>query len=257
MAVWAVALVMAIASGGCGRIGFGLTGNGGTSDAHADTNGTSGDTGSADSPDSFGALAHVTDFSSVPAAAGKTDSFTVTPAAAGDALVFAVGCAGSSVPTAASLTATGWTLTPLSGVLGTTTGPWVVLYGAIAPSTTASTFNVSWTVSNCQIGVAELVDEFSGNDQTGGTTTFDANNGTGGNTGCSTMIMTASANEAIWGACFSGAITAVGSGYTAAIQVGSREWSEYAIRSDPAGTVETVDMSSTGQGIMVAVAIRP
>jgi hypothetical protein len=244
------AVGLALALTACGRFDFDplarAPGGGDDASGQDDGSGPGGD--GAVTP-----ISYVTGWGNVTMTPGKTDSITVQASAAGNAIVMIVGCAGSALPTAVQVSAPGWTFTQLEPIGGTTNGPWGALYGAIAPDTAMATVTVSWTVTNCQVGVAEIADEFA---SAAGTMTFDAHSAVGGMGDCSGQVTTASANEAIWAACLSGGITAFGPSYTQAEMLGNREWSEYKLTTDPTATQETATFISTGPNYIATAAIR-
>src|ERR1051326_5531811 len=105
---------------------------------------------------------------------GLTDTFTAFAGGANDAVVIGVLCTngGSSTPTNVTITASGWNFTRLGTISGSNS--WTAIFGAVAPNTASTVFTVTWTApTNCS-SFSELGDEFSGNDTTGGTTTFDS-----------------------------------------------------------------------------------
>jgi len=187
-----------------------------------------------------------------------TKTFTYTATAANEAVLFALACQGTT-QTTATLSATGWTITQLSAPTGSS-GEWVASFGAIAPNTTQATFTMTWG-SSCVAFMADLVDEFSGNDTTGGTTTFDAHNaGFNASTGqCSITVTPANANDGLWGACID-TVTAVGTGhaYTKGADDTQQDWSEWFILSGGSGVAQTVDFVGTsGQWGEVGATIKP
>src|SRR5215467_15370746 len=192
-------------------------------------------------------------------ATGLTDTFTAQANAANDAIIVGVLCGngGSSTPTNATLTAPVWTFTRLGTIVGASS--WNAVFGAIAPNTSSTTFTVTWTAAtNCTF-IGELGDEFSGNDTTGGTTTFDNTAQTSmANSGCTLNITTGNADDAVWGACWANPVTAVGTGYTLGANDGAGDWSEYKNTTDGAGTWETVNFTAnSGVFNEVAATIKP
>jgi len=182
-----------------------------------------------------------------------TKTFTYTATAANEAVVFALNCGGTT-ETSVSLSATGWTITSLSGVAGAS-GSRIASFAAISPNTTAATFTMTWS-TDCGAFMGDLVDEFSGTDLTGGTTTFDANNSGTGSGSCSITVTPANNNDAVWGAC-EDSVTAVGSGYTKGADDTSQDWSEYKILSGGSGVSQTVNFTGSGTWSEVAVTIKP
>jgi hypothetical protein len=187
---------------------------------------------------------------------GATTTFTYTASATNEAVLFGIGCAGTA-ETTVTLTASGWTTTQLSGPTGAS-GSWIASFGAIAPNTTQATFTITWSGS-CANFINDLVDEFSGNDTTGGTTTFDAHNqGFNASTGqCSITVTPANNNDGLWGAC-QDSVTAVGSGFTKGADDTSQDWSEWQILSGGSGVGQTVNFTGTsGQWEEVGATIKP
>src|SRR5215813_7890683 len=192
-------------------------------------------------------------------ATGLTDTFTAQANAANDAIIVGVLCGngGSSTPTNATLTAPGWTFTRLGTIVGASS--WNAVFGAIAPNTSSTTFTVTWTApTNCTF-FSELGDEFSGNDTTGGITTFDNTAQTAlSNGACTLNITTGNADDAVWGACRANFVTAVGSGYSLGGNDGAGDWSEYKITTDGAGSWETVNFTANdGPFNQAVVTIKP
>lgn len=183
-----------------------------------------------------------------------TNTFTYTPTAANEAVLFAVGCGGTT-ETTATLTASGWTITALSTPTGAS-GSWGASFGAIAPNTSAATFTVTWS-NACASFMADLVDEFSGNDTTGGTTTFDAHNqGTAGSGNCSITVTPANNNDGLWGACID-STTAVGSGFTKGADDTQQDWAEWKILSGGGGSGQTVNFTGSGLWVCMGATIKP
>ena len=251
---------------GCGRYGFDAArtdGQAGDDASDGATMGTGDGAGSGSGSGSgSGALAPVTyagAAASVLGTSGNSQSFTITPFAAGDALVIMVGCAGSQAPTSATLTAPGWTFTPLTTVTTDSAAQVTAAsFGAIVPSASPVTATVTFVGANCNRGKSMLADEFGHIDPTGGTTTFDAHAQATGGGNCTTTITTPSANEAIWGGCYVGtSATGPGSDYTMSASDGIGDFNEYRLTTDPAGTMETVDFANPNGFVIVAVTIKP
>ena len=182
--------------------------------------------------------------------AGATDTFTAAAGAAGDTIVILVACSDATAPTSVTLTAPGWTFALLDALAGSpTTQLYVASFHAAAPDTANATFTVTWSGSTCQVGKAELGDEFAN------VAAIDAHTIGGGNGACSAQLATGHANDAIWGACFDAtSITAVGPGYTKGADNGGGDWSEYKLTADPAGTIEQVTFQSPNVGFEIATA---
>jgi uncharacterized repeat protein (TIGR01451 family) len=191
-----------------------------------------------------GGLVHVGGAAAHPVVTNQTMTFSYTAVGTNDALAILVGCLSPGV-TSMSLTAPGWTFTPISGLVGPSGhSDFISSFGAITPSTAPATFTVTLTGGNgnCSGDGSVLVDEFSGNDITGGTTTFDAHNESLDNT-VSTGICTgapvtpANNNDAIWYACYDN-VTGVGGGYVKGQDDTIGDWSEYKILSGGSGVVQ-------------------
>jgi RHS repeat-associated protein len=196
---------------------------------------------------------------------GLTFTFTASANAANEAVVMGVNCVSNTAATAVSLTASGWTFTRLGsiGFSGSSSG---AVFGAISPNTTSATFTVTWTGAGSCTFHREMGDEFAGTDTTGGTTTFDcgttcsggSNNAHSTNGSCSVNVTTGSANEAVWGVCWpSSSVTALGTGYSAGANDAQGDRAEYKLTTDAAGTLETVNFTSTTTYNAVAVTIKP
>ena len=205
-----------------------------------------------------GVLTHVGGASAHPTPNNSVYSLNYTPVATNDALVVLIGCRDSTV-TAMNLTASGWTLTPISALVGPSGAfDFIRSYGAITPNTTAVTFTVTLTGGgNCSGGdTTIMIDEFSGNDTTGGTTTFDAHNESldNGVIGICTgaPVTPLNNNDAIWYACYDN-VTGVTSGYTKGQDDSTGDWTEYKILSGGAGAAQnpgfTTNPSFTSFGL--------
>jgi hypothetical protein len=209
----------------------------------------------------YAQLAHVSPGCSVTghgsSASATSFTFSCTPGAANDAVAFKVSCAASSTPSSISISATGWTITSLSGVSGSTTAGIAGSFGAIAPGTSATTFTATFgTGAICNSYYDYAVDEFSGNDATGGATTFDAHNQATGSGSCSVNVTPANGSDAIWGAC-EDTTTAVGSGYTKGQDDAGGDWTEYKILSGGNGVAQTVNFTGSGAYVALGVSIKP
>lgn len=188
-----------------------------------------------------------------------TEVFSVTAAHAGDALVFAFSCEAAAVPSMASVTAPGWTITALGPITGSVaTGYWVGSVGTIAPDTMPATFTVTWLViGDCTTQIV-LGDELTNTDPTGGTTTFDAHNEVASTGICSATVITGNDDDAVWASCNTRlGVTATGPGYTKASDDGIGDWTAYKITSDPGGTAETATFTTTGLFVETVVSIKP
>ena len=213
-----------------------------------------------------GVLIHVGGASGHPVVTNQKMTFNYTPVGTNDALTILVGCISPGV-TGMSLTAPGWTFTPISGLIGPSSiSDFISTFGAITPSSDPITITVTLTGGNgnCSGDASVLVDEFSGNDITGGTTTFDAHNesldntvSTGTCTGA--PVTPANNNDAIWYACYDN-VTGVGGGYLKGQDDGIGDWTEYRLLSGGSGVVQNpsfvTNPSFTSFG-MGGVSIKP
>lgn len=218
---------------GCGRIGFDAT--------------VSRDSATAPGDAPAPSIAWRKTLVAINTNAGEnTVTFTVTPLAAGDVALFHTMCPSGAAPTAVTLSAPGWTFTPISPMTGTTAiGFWTASFGAITPSTTAVTWTLEWTDSSACGTLIALGDEFANVAQTGGAITFDAHGEGVGTGNCATTLTTGYDREALWAACTSKtALVAIEPGYTKAADDGTGDWSEYRIANDPAGTAEQLTFTN-------------
>ncbi|MGE5184422.1 MAG: hypothetical protein ACM31C_20270 [Acidobacteriota bacterium] len=240
----ALALVAALPA--CGRIDFDALA--GAHDAAA-----GGDAGD-DAPSA--PVAWVQVFAARHPGAGAADTFATSAAHAGDAIVLEVACSGSTTPTAVTVTAPGWTFTPVDPIAGSTaTQLYAASFVAIAPDTAATNVSVTWAGSTCDVGKAELGDELANVDAAGAIDRHAIAPGTGP---CSGAVPTSRANDAVWGACFCATqITGAGPGYTKGADNAGGDWSEYKITTDPAGTPEQVSFASPNVGFVLAMATLP
>jgi hypothetical protein len=183
--------------------------------------------------------------------------FEASAATAGDAILVQVGCqTPATPPTAASITATGWNFLQV-GDLVAPSNFYVATFAATAPDADTSTFTVTWTGAFCA-GANEVGDDFTNNDMTGGTTTFDAFAVTTGDPGPPATLTTMSDDETIWAGCNNAGlgITAVGAGFTKATEDDVGDWSSYKVSNDPAGTSESTSFAGAMTNSTVIVAIK-
>jgi hypothetical protein len=135
---------------------------------------------------------------------------------------------------------------------------WAASVGAIAPTVASTVFTVSWTVTGGCDGQDNLGDEFTNNDATGGTTTFDDHAEAFGNANCAATVTTRNADDAVWVACdVEGGVTALGSGFTKGADDGVNDWSEYVVTSDPTNTAVPATFVGPGEFAVSAVTIKP
>ncbi|MGE5184838.1 MAG: hypothetical protein ACM31C_22355 [Acidobacteriota bacterium] len=243
------ALACVLFASACGRVGFdALAARDGAGDAAADTTPT-------------GTVTWVKVFVGQAVTTGTlTDTWTVAAAHAGDAVVIHVFCESTAAPTAYSITASGWTFTPLSPITGPAGGFYAASAGAIAPDTAATAFAVTWSGTASCTFVDELGDEFTGNDPAGGSVTFGAHAQVAAGTGdCTAALTTPDTNDALWAACTTNCVSAVGPGFTKGADDAHCDWSEHRSSTDAAGTPETVTFATTAQTsyVMTAATIKP
>jgi hypothetical protein len=224
----------------CGRIGFddvGGGGGGGTSEA-----------GSSGAISWAGAV--VGRFLATP---HPGDTFTAQARAAGDAIVVHVACGSSTQPPTVTMTAAGWSFSPISPLSGSAAIGWVASFGAIAPDTSPVAVSVYWGTL-CDL--SELGDEFTNVDPT---ITFDGHAEASGSGNCAGTITTSHDGDAIWAGCstFGNTVTATGPGFTKGADDGNGDWSEYAITTDPAGSLEAVTFASSSVFAMTMAALKP
>ncbi len=247
-----LALVAVVTLGACGRVGF---------DARAgDATGSARDAAADATP---GVLAHVAVFVQRTVTTGATsDTFTVAARNAGDAIPLHVFCESASAPVSVGITAPpAWNVVLLQPIYNVSTF-YGTVYGLVAPDTSPAMFTVDWSWGtagpNCSF-IDEMGDEFSGNDPTGGGATFEGA-GLGATTGdCAANATTSSANDAIWAACTTNCVSAVGPGFTKGADDGSCDWSEWKLSTDLPGTFESGTFTTTAQTayVMTTVLIKP
>ena len=190
------------------------------------------------------ALMHVGGASAHPVVTNQVMTFNYTPVQANDALVVLVGCRSPGV-TSMSLTAPGWNFTPISGLVGPSGfSDFISTFGAITPNTAPVMFTVILLSGNgnCTSNdTTVMADEFSGNDITGGTTTFDAHGESldpaAGGICTGAPVTPANNNDAIWYGCFDN-VTGVTAGYTKGQDDATGDWTEYKILSGGFGVVQ-------------------
>jgi hypothetical protein len=184
-----------------------------------------------------------------------TDVLVWQASAPGNAILIQPACDSTSTPTVA-VTAPGWTfeqITPQS----TFNNLHGAVFAAIAPDSAPVQITVSWGVA-CSF-TDEIGDEITGNDPTGGTTTFEANDQQSQLGTCQASLALVHQGSLLWAACASKAqIAAVPVGYTKAADDGSNDWSAYQIAEDPAGTIENPMFQGGGLAYLISfVAVKP
>jgi hypothetical protein len=187
-----------------------------------------------------------------------------TPNGVNHAVVIFASCAiTTATPSAASISASasGWTFTAMSGVTGSTTAGFGASWGAISPNTTATTFTVTFTGGgSCGNFGNILVAEATGNNTTGGTTTFYTHNQATGTstTGCSGAGVTStSANDGVWSACNDNLATTnwQGAGWTASVNDANGDGTETKIATGSQTPTWTAANSTSGAYVVSTIAI--
>lgn len=266
-----LALSLLIAIAACGRMGFDdnppIVGDGTKGDGASVTDGggdgMSPDGGPSDGmmPDGSSAMAVAFVGSPIQHTGPKSsmDSVAFQATNAGDAITIMVACAASQVPSTVALSAPGWTFFQLAPITVNSGGQvYGAAYGAIAPNTASATLTITWTNSTCNRGQSILADEFTNNDQTGNSITFDATSANSGAGNCTTSLTTAHAGDAVWAACYAAtALTGVGAGYTKSAADTVGDFAEYKLTADPANTVEAVTFMNPNGYVVVAATIKP
>lgn len=202
-------------------------------------------------------IAYVGPFAQRHPGVGGSDVFAASALAAGDLIVLQIDCAGGAAPSAASVTAPGWTFTADGPIFtNTAAGYYTASYHALAPDTAATTITVTWTGGTCPTGKGELGDEFTHADPMLPVDRVVTDSGTGD---CMAQITTTYANEAIWAACFSATtLVAPGAGYTMGADDGGGDWAEYKLTMDPAGTNELATYTNSNVAYTFSTfAIKP
>jgi hypothetical protein len=198
---------------------------------------------------------------------GNTFTFSYTATATNDAVALALFCHGASVPTSATLSASGWTITSLISPVSNGTGA-ATLFGAIAPNTSAATFTAEFLTGGstpvpCTNFDAYMIAEFSGNSTAGGTTTFPAVGSSGASSGgcnqTAANITPTSVNNGVWNACYANTVLGPASPWIAGATDGTGgDLSEYQTLSGGSGVAQTPTYAtSSGFYSVVGTAISP
>jgi hypothetical protein len=194
----------------------------------------------------------------------NVQTFSCTPQAANDAIVFQVYCHDTSgTISSITLAASGWTITPLAGLVGWNPGGQGAEFGAIAPNTSPATFTATATgASDCMYYGLVLSDEFSGNNTAGGASTFESVGSAGGTSGgcnqSSANVTPLSNNDAVWFACVDNSSGATSPWIEGANDGGGNDLAEYQLLSGGAGIPQTPAFTGTsGQYTLTGVAIAP
>lgn len=193
--------------------------------------------------------------------AGLTSTtFTGAATHANDAIALTTTCSSGNV-TAFSLSATGWTITQIGSTTDATTNISHAVWGAISPNTSTATFTVSFTLSsgNCNGFIDWISDEFTGNDTTGGTTTFDSHNFANVTSTGTVSCTPGNNNDALWGVAIPPGSATVGSGFNAGSSDGSGNIGEYKILSGGSGVSQSVTWATFtgGSGDSSCMTIKP
>jgi hypothetical protein len=204
------------------------------------------------------------------AASGSTsaNNFTVsyTPSATNNAVWVYGYCHGASLPTSMTVTATGWTFTsrisPVSN--GTAVAAMAV---AIAPNTSAANLTIEFDVAGptpvpCNSFYSYFVTEATGNDPTGGTTTFDAVGSSGASTGgcnqAGAAVTPTSSNNLVWFTCVAGTASNPVSPWIQGTLDSSGNPSEYQSLAGGSGVGQAPNYGTTsGNYIVLGVAVQP
>jgi hypothetical protein len=205
----------------------------------------------------FAAIGHVKVFvqQSV-SSASSTGTFTTAATNKNDAVCIQVAAAATTLPTSATVTASGWTFTQISSFTTWPAAASGASFCAISPNTTSVTFTATFTGGATFSAISIIGDEFSGVDTTGGTTTFEATNSATATSGSPALSVTpVNNNDAIWGAA-QDTITAVGAGYTSGANDTQGDWTEWKILTGNAGTTQTVNFTGGPGYILQAIAIK-
>jgi len=194
--------------------------------------------------------------------ASATWTFSYTPSNTNDAVVFAIYCNNGTTPaTSATLAASGWTITQLIAPLSNGTGAGV-LYGALAPNTSAATFTVGFGAVTCSNFYGYMIGEFQGNTTSSLAAAFPVHASSGGTSSnaCNQTaagITPSSVNNAVWNACF-GAPTVAAIPWTAgAADGGGGDLSEYQLLSGNPGTQVPNYGGTSGVYVVMGTAISP
>jgi hypothetical protein len=237
--------VVLVILAGCGRIDFDVT-----------TGPSLGDGGGEMTPS---VISWVQSFAHM--GTGPTHTTMIQAQNAGDAIVFHIECGdNTAMPTGVTITSPGWTFAAIGSLAGSlAAGGWGQTFGAIAPDTAAATLTVTWAGTTCFNGTPDLGDEFAGNDQTGGSITFDGHAEASGSGDPNIIITTGNARDAVWaGAASSSMLQGIGAGYTMGANDGGGDLTEYKVTTDPAGTPEAATFSNgTSLFVITGVSIKP
>ena len=192
-----------------------------------------------------------------------TNSGTIQASNANDAIVVGTICQNNSnTPSLVVATAPGWTFAEVGTISGTTGVGWAAEFSAIAPGTNSTSLTVTWTVVGGCLFTSVMGDEFTGNDTTGGATTFDATGTLFANSSSGacdfTSVKPGNDNDALWGECAPlTSISAVGSGFTKGADDGAGDWTEWKILgAGTSGVSQRINFTSTGGWVSFGMTIK-
>ena len=183
-----------------------------------------------------------------------TNTFTYTAGTTGNQVLLFVSCADAAgLQSGVTLTASGWTITQVGSIVGSVSAGSAALFKAYAPNTSLATFTVTWTISNCNSFMNDLIDEFSGGDATN---FVDASNsGTATTGGCTLSVTPVANNDGLWFGC-NDTVTGEGT-YTKGADDTSGDIAEWKILSGQAGVSTASAWTSSGAYTIFGVAIKP
>jgi len=178
-----------------------------------------------------------------------TTTIQVTPLAVDDLVILHVDCGNVASPVSVSLSAPGWTFTPV-GSFFAGVDLWAASFAATVPNTTPVTATATWGASCASANI--IGDEFAH-------AAVDAHAETATQGDCDATIVTAHGNDAVWAACSTGGvITSPGAGFTVGADDGAGDLSEYRLTTDPATTTETATFPNPGQdNVMTMATLAP
>jgi hypothetical protein len=243
----------AVAMVGCGRIGFGDRPAGPVGDAAIDA--------PRDATAAGSTVRWVKSFVDRRVESTTFDQFTAAATTAGDAVLVQLVCeisGGGGGPGVAfgPSGGSGWTSQYVTE-LEEGSGLLIIAAGMIAGGATPVTFDLTWSDVTCA-SVTEFGDEFTGNDPTGGATTFGGVY-VAGSGGCAVELGVETTGEAVWAGCTGTALTGVGSGLTASVEDANGHWTAWRT-GDPAGTTDPITFFSSSMAapsVLTAVTVAP
>lgn len=189
-------------------------------------------------------------------------TFTYTANGANNGVTFFVGCSSTNAVTSATLTASGWTMTQVGGIYGSTTNGQGVMWRAYAPNTTQATFTATFTTtgSSCNTFMSDNIDEWTGMDTSNFADASSATPGTAAS-GNPTTSVTPTVNNAMVVAYALDTVTAVntigGTTATKGADDTQGDWSEYRLMSGQSGVSQTCIFTGSGASVAAAMTIKP